>query len=857
LQVGVASMRSIYRFARDTDMLVDEDAARLHAVWLSLCDEAGLPRMSALAQQSLDWCLDQIEIMVPLEGGLFHFAHHGKNLAAASGFKLKGKNTGEFKSGVGAFFGKTYAMALEGRKPVFAFNESAMVTPVHAWRRHLFPLFNDDGSPACIIGLIKPTLLRHEVWRSISSIAGFGAGSLEPILDEKGNVYDFLIVEAAGLAPLLRDESPATLNQLLQRQLDPATITRLTAAALGQMVLSETIEVKAGEGASALQVDVLASEIGLILNMRDVSAVRAAQVMLEKRTEELKLAQQLGRIGAWRMNVDASVVWWSPEMYALLRLKPGVFTPTTKAIWELYVDGDAKRAGEVQMNVLKTGRTQSLDVSARRGDGSTGHFTMEFSLERDAAGGAIGIFGTIQDITERKEAELNLEKLAYFDPLTSLPNRAMFKKELDRRVQSSLVSGKLFFLLLMDLDHFKDVNDALGHGAGDALLVRVARLLRETAPKEALVARLGGDEFAVLYQPSENGMRAEELAGEIVKQGSGAFLLDEGEVQIGISIGISEGVKDGAEATQLLKNADLALYSAKGAGRGRFHFYKNVMSELAEDRMSLSRDLKHALAENKLELHFQPLVAMTSRKVIGFEALLRWNHPVRGYIPPSDFIPIAESSSLICDLGFWAMTEACKTLKSWLDAGNPPLTMAVNVSAVQFWQSSFEAEVKGILESTGIPAELLTLEVTESIFIDKTNNRVRSCFDELARVGVGLAIDDFGTGFSSLGYLSELPFEKLKIDRSFISGIDSAPEKQKLLQGIVGLARGLGMTTIVEGAETAGEVVVLQSLGCNIVQGFYFARPQPFSEWRAMIGQIEGEEPAARPEPERLSAAQG
>jgi diguanylate cyclase (GGDEF)-like protein len=839
-------MRAIYRLAQDADILADQDATALHSLWKSLCDESGLARLSALDMSSLAWCRDQIEIMVPLGNGLFHFAHHGKNLAAVSGFVLEGKNTGTFKSEAGQFFADIYAKAQECRKPVFAFNESALITPVHAWQRHLFPLFNDNGTPACTIGLIKPSLYRHQVWHSISNIAGFGAGSLEPIPDENGTVHDFLIVEAAGLSPLLHDESPQTLNQLLRRKLDRETIARLVSPHEGEILLSEKIDVKAGGTMAVLQVDVLASDLGLILNMRDISAITSAQIQLEKRTEELRLAQLLGRIGAWRMGLDAAVVWWSAEMFGLMRLTPDAFTPTTRAIRGLYIDDDATRAGEAQQAVLLTGETRNVDVSARRGDGTIGHFTIEISLERDPDGTVIGFFGTIQDITERKDAETSLEKLAYFDPLTSLPNRAMFKKELDHRVQSSLISGTPFYLMLMDLDKFKDVNDALGHGAGDTLLVRVARLLRDITPAEALVARLGGDEFAILYQPQEKGPSVEQLADAIVEEGSGAFLLDEGEVQIGISIGIAEGLKDGLEATNLLKNADLALYSAKDNGRGRYHYYKNVMSELAEDRMSLSRDLKKAMAENKLELHFQPLVAMTSRKVIGFEALLRWNHPKRGYIPPSEFIPIAESSSLICDLGFWAMTKACETLKTWLDAGNPPLTMAVNVSAVQFWQSSFETEVKGIIQSTGIAPHLLTLEVTESIFIDNSNNRVRNCFEELSRLGVRLAIDDFGTGFSSLGYLSELPFQKLKIDRGFVTDVDKLPEKMKLLQGIVGLARGLGMTTVAEGAETAGEVVVLQSLGCNIVQGYYFARPQPFENWAAMITKIEGTEPVTQ-----------
>jgi predicted signal transduction protein with EAL and GGDEF domain len=322
-------------------------------------------------------------------------------------------------------------------------------------------------------------------------------------------------------------------------------------------------------------------------------------------------------------------------------------------------------------------------------------------------------------------------------------------------------------------------------------------------------------------------------------QGAEPILLDEGEAHIGVSIGIAEGVKDGAAVAQILKNADLALYSAKNGGRGRHHFYDAAMSDEAEGRISLGRDLKRALSEDALELHFQPIVALATRKVMGFEALLRWKHPLRGWVPPGEFIPIAESSSLICDIGFWVLNRACRAMKSWIDAGNPPLVIAVNVSAAQFWQSSFETEVKDILQKSGLPPDLLKLEVTEGIFVDSANKRVKDCFEALTALGVRLAIDDFGTGFSSLSYLSALPFSELKIDRSFVSGIDQAADKRKLLQGIVGLARGLNMATIIEGAETHGEVLMLQTLGCSLVQGYYFTRPQPFEAWAAMIAGIE------------------
>ncbi len=846
-------MRSVFRTAQVTDFAIDADAHALWTHWRAIRRPDGCAPLAGLRNDVVEPFSGFIEIMTPLEGGAFRFAHHGEDLVKASGLRLHGRSTGEFPPEAAAFFAQSYGLAMTSGEPVYAVSQSAFVTPIHAWRRFHFPFHDDQGRVVCLIGLIRPALMKHEVWQAISATGGFGAGSLEPVRNADGGVDDFLIIEAAGLGQLLHGRAATTLGGVLGRPLEPALIDALAAARDGERALSETIGVAAGDGERRVLTEVFGSRIGLIVTMRDVTETAAAYDLVARRTEELKRAQAMGRIASWSMDLRTRRMHWSPEMLALMRLDPATFTATPHSVNALYVDGDRDRAAAVQRRVMETGESASLDVAARRGDGTTGHYTLEFSVDRGPDGAVCGIFGTIQDITERKTAEIQLEKLAYFDPLTGLPNRAMFKKELDQKIQSAAANGRAFHLMLMDLDNFKDVNDTLGHGAGDMLLVRVARMLRQEMPPDAVVARLGGDEFAILYQQPSGGPTVERLADAIVMQAAVPILLDEGEAHIGISIGIAEGVKDGDTVAKLLKNADLALYSAKNAGRGRHHFYDAAMSDEAEDRISLGRDLKRALAEDALELHFQPIVALATRKVMGFEALLRWTHPQRGQVPPTEFIPIAESSGLICDIGFWVLKRACRAMKAWIDAGNPPLVIAVNVSAAQFWQSSFETEVMDILQNSGLPPDLLKLEVTEGIFVDSTNRRVKDCFEALTAMGVRLAVDDFGTGFSSLSYLSALPFSELKIDRSFICGIDQSADKRKLLQGIVGLARGLNMATIIEGAETQGEVLTLQALGCSLVQGFYFAKPQPFEAWPAMIAAIEGapEAGGAEPEPAR------
>jgi diguanylate cyclase (GGDEF)-like protein/PAS domain S-box-containing protein len=837
----MSKFRAIYRLALESDIASHTEVQDIHALWTSLHDDEGVPRFSLFNQGILAAFKDDLAIMLPVENGAYYYAHLGNNIAQLNGASMQDKKTSDFNEDVSAFLKEVYAFSAQIKKAVYACDESAIAAQVHCWHRFLFPFYDANNKIACIVTYLRPSSLRHQVWKSISDIVGLGVASLEPIRDKSGVIYDYLTIEAAGIKQFFGKDTPGSLNELLQRQISREEIELLSAPYDdGHCLLEETIDRRFNEKVTSLKLEVHSSNIGLILNLQDVTDIRQAQLSLVKRSEELKIAQKLGRIGGWRKEFKSKTYWWSQEIYDLLGLKPGAFVPTTEAKTALFQNDDAARTIEAMKCVLDDAKPRTLDVSAKRGDGAICYFTIHIELERDKVGNPIGFIGTIQDITARKEAEIQLEKLAYFDPLTSLPNRAMFKKELEHRVQVSMSSGKAFFLMLMDLDKFKEVNDSLGHSAGDALLERVARDLREIVPSHSLVARLGGDEFAILFQEQDNAVDIDDLASHIVMHCNDAFLLDQGEVQIGISIGIAEGLKDGIDGNALLKNADLALYNAKDNGRGRYSFYKNIMSDKADERMSLARDLKKALADDKLELHFQPLVAMASNKVMGFEALLRWNHPERGYVPPSEFIPVAESSSLICDLGFWAMTKACKTLKEWLDAGNAPVSMAVNVSAVQFWQSSFEDEVKEIIANAGIDPQLLTLEVTESVFLDQGNMRVRNCFQELARIGVNLAIDDFGTGYSSLGYLSEMPFEKLKIDRSFVTNVDQSPEKRKLLQGIVGLARGLGMTTVVEGAETLGEILVLKSLGCNFVQGFYYAKPQPFNAWSNMIKEIEG-----------------
>ena len=557
----------------------------------------------------------------------------------------------------------------------------------------------------------------------------------------------------------------------------------------------------------------------------DITELRAAEAKLDERTRALHEAHRLGKIGTWSYRLDAGRLVWAPELYHLLGLDPDTFEPSHENTRLYFMGDDAERFLELRKRVLRTRGTESIDLRVRHADGSLRDLAVicKADIAHDQV---VGIIGTVQDVTERKEAERQLERLAYSDPLTGLANRALFKRQLAALIARCTPEGQGSALLLIDLDRFKEVNDSLGHAAGDGLLVRVAGALRLELGARAFIARLGGDEFAVLAE--ECGMADAALialADRLIARLSGPVNLTEGEAFIGATIGIARLPEHGAATETAMRNADLALYMAKEAGRGRARLFEPIYAQAVEQRLDLGRHLRRAVEAGTLKAHYQPQVDLRAGRVTGFEALLRWTHPERGPISPAEFIPIAESSGLIVDLGLWVLREACRQGRAWLDAGLPPRSVSVNVSPAQIWSTDFETAVSTVLTETGFPAELLCLELTESLFVDHTEQRISRTLTALSGLGVRLALDDFGSGYSSLGYLTRLPFDRLKVDRAFVDGISTAPEKRKLLGGIITLSRGLGMTVVAEGAELPAEVDVLGELDCDVVQGFVYSPP--------------------------------
>lgn len=431
----------------------------------------------------------------------------------------------------------------------------------------------------------------------------------------------------------------------------------------------------------------------------------------------------------------------------------------------------------------------------------------------------------IRDISERQRAEARIRFLAHHDPLTGLANRTLFTDRLAEVLTEAPHLGTSVAVLCFDLDRFKAVNDLLGHRAGDQLLQTIARHLRREVPSTDIVARLGGDEFAVVLTLSPQPAAAASLAERLLQRVDQPFDLDGQCVSVGLSIGIATFPNDGQTGDALLKNADIALYRAKAEGRRKALFFHGAMADALRERQALEHDLRLAMDRNELAIHYQKICESCTMRTIGFEALMRWTHPARGQVPPAEFIPIAEECGLIVPMGLWALETACREATTWPSDWH----LAVNLSPVQFRQAGLTADVAAILHRTGLAAERLELEVTEGLLIDDIDAAL-AMLEGLKALGVRLVLDDFGTGYASLGNLQRFPFDKLKIDRSFIRDLGETPEASAIVQAIVALSRSLRLDVTAEGVETETQLHLLRQQQCSELQGFLFGRPVPPTE---------------------------
>ena len=436
----------------------------------------------------------------------------------------------------------------------------------------------------------------------------------------------------------------------------------------------------------------------------------------------------------------------------------------------------------------------------------------------------------VRDIGERKEAAARIAHLAYHDALTNLPNRTVFTDHLARQVDRAADEHEPVAVLCIDLDGFKAVNDIHGHPAGDELLTAVAHRLRDVVRGHELVARLGGDEFAVVQEGGSQPAYAGLLSERIIAALEQPFTTAGQQVRISASIGVAVYPADAASPTDLIKNADMALYRAKAEGRGLTRFYEAAMDEALRQRRQLESDLRLALGNDELKVHYQPLADLESGAILGFEALLRWDHPTLGAISPEMFVRLAEESGLIIKLGEWVLREACGEAARW----NPPLKLSVNLSPLQFLHDDLVGSVERVLAETGLEASRLDLEVTEGLLI-KDGAGALATLERLKTLGVRISMDDFGTGYSSLSYFRMFPFDKVKIDRSFIADMIGNPQARAIIRSVIGLGRGLGVPVLAEGVETDEQLAALRAEGCDQVQGYLISRPNPIAHFEGIL----------------------
>jgi diguanylate cyclase (GGDEF)-like protein len=443
-----------------------------------------------------------------------------------------------------------------------------------------------------------------------------------------------------------------------------------------------------------------------------------------------------------------------------------------------------------------------------------------------------GWVATFEDITEWQLAQEQISHMARHDALTNLPNRTLFREQLEKALRLARRSDQLAVLCL-DLDHFKEINDTLGHPIGDALLKEVAHRLGECVTEHDTVARLGGDEFAIVQFCSDCDPSAVSLlASHVVEKIAAPFDIGGHQLVVGVSIGISLAPEDGKNPDELLKKSDLALYRAKADGRGTYRFFEAGMDARAQARRVLELDLRAALQRGEFEVYYQPIRDVASDRVVAFEALVRWNHSLRGMIAPLNFIPLAEETGLIIPLGDWVLRQACVDAAGWSE----DITVAVNLSPVQFKNPNLVSSVKAALLASGLSARRLELEITESVLLQNSEATL-AVLHELRGFGVRISLDDFGTGYSSLSYLRSFPFDKIKIDRSFVTELATRDDSMAIVRAVTGLGKSLGIVTTAEGVETEAQFELLRREGCTQVQGYLFSQPRPAAEVEKMLAR--------------------
>ena len=564
----------------------------------------------------------------------------------------------------------------------------------------------------------------------------------------------------------------------------------------------------------------------------------------------LAKTQELAKIGNWQFDLGASQFYCSSEASYLLGLDLNDENPGLDDFLTPIVHQDKNRVKEVLEEAFKEKKPSTMEYRIHHSNGSQKNILNKSEVIFDEEDQPALILGIIQDVTQLKKAEEEIRFLAFYDGLTGLANRMLFMDRLEQAIEDSIRNKKHFALLFLDLDHFKRINDTLGHHIGDLLLKKVAeniknsirstdsatRIKEQTRQNDSLIARLGGDEFTILVSDLKDPEDAALIARRLLETIPDVHNLEGNEVSITTSIGISVFPEDGHKADILLKNADTAMYHSKKEGRNTYQYFTSSMNKAVLERFSIDRDLKKALENNEFVLYYQPQLNLSDRKIVGVEALIRWQHPQRGMIPPDSFIPIAEESGIIIDINKWVLLRACQQAKQWMEQGLPPIKVAVNLSGYRLASQNIIQSITNAIEYMDFDANSLEIEITENILMQDTETTI-SILNQIKDLNLKIALDDFGTGYSSLSYLTSFPVDTLKIDRSFVMGSMTENNNLVIIKAIIAMGHSLGKKIVAEGIETKEQYYFLKEFGCDEGQGYYFHHPVPPNEFAKLLSR--------------------